>query len=816
MKNSKHNILMQSFLLLGASSCFTSAYAQLMFSNYIHGSGNNKGMEVYNPDAATVNLADYQIKLFANGAAADKPTTTVTLAGYLASKGKYLVGHADLKTTLGDAVKQVGNLNMNGDDTLVLYYKGIPVDIFGQVGFRPDTGWAVSGSILTAKNSFERTKTSNNVSGSGIDIYQTFDVNESWKIWSSPTAYSTYLTLDTTSTTPAEALSCTSTYTSISDVRKGSENTKYNVRGIITADYRYANGHDGFFLQTPDTTAKSGVSNGIFVYVPTITDAKVGDDVILNGTLGSYNNQLQIKDVSKVRTCNTSLSALVKPKSLTLPLSSLSLLEQYQGELIEFKPTQTLTISENYNYGRYGALSLTPSRLFIPTQLYPAGSSEAKTLAELNERSEINLDDGYGKQNINPLWPLNFSSANTLRAGAQLNVNVKGVLSRMAYGYAIQPILTESTVEVVADSNKRPSIVAKDSKQIRVAAFNVLNYDNGAEQGFPTERGATTEAEFKRQHAKIVAALKDIDADVYGLMEIANNGYDKDSALAYLTNALGADWQYVTPKSADKLGGDAIAVAIIYNSKRVKPVNDPVTFDFADNKTRTTIAQSFQPISGGKTFTVVPQHLKSKSCSGATDTEADQNDGQSCWNPTRKTSVEKLIQWLAKNPTGVTKSNTLILGDMNSYAKEEPILLLQQAGFKTLLTDENIGEGKAGYSYVFGVASNSTGHGGAGSLDHALADADLYPLVKKTFAWHINADEPTVLDYNEEYKTDEQKALFYAEDAYRSSDHDPVIVDLDLNEASTTGKTSSGSFGIWTMFGLIGMGLISTLSRRNK
>ena len=55
------------------------------------------------------------------------------------------------------------------------------------------------------------------------------------------------------------------------------------------------------------------------------------------------------------------------------------------------------------------------------------------------------------------------------------------------------------------------------------------------------------------------------------------------------------------------------------------------------------------------------------------------------------------------------------------------------------------------------MASDANGNGGAGNLDHAIADADLYPKVVRTFAWHINADEPTVLDYNEEYKTDEQK-----------------------------------------------------------
>ena len=46
--------------------------------------------------------------------------------------------------------------------------------------------------------------------------------------------------------------------------------------------------------------------------------------------------------------------------------------------------------------------------------------------------------------------------------------------------------------------------------------------------------------------------------------------------------------------------------------------------------------------------------------------------------------------------------------------------------------------------------------------------------------WPINADEPRVLDYNEEYKSAGQVTSLYAEGAYRSSDHDPVIVGLEL------------------------------------
>src|SRR5690606_15919585 len=102
-----------------------------------------------------------------------------------------------------------------------------------------------------------------------------------------------------------------------------------------------------------------------------------------------------------------------------------------------------------------------------------------------------------------------------------------------------------------------------------------------------------------------------------------------------------------------------------------------------------------------------------------------------------------------------------------------------------LLNDTKVGEGANAYSYVFGVSSNAEGYGGAGNLDHAIADSELYKRVVKAFAWHINADEPTVLDYNEEYKTDEQKELFFSADPYRSSDHDPVIVDLDMKGSAT-------------------------------
>lgn len=600
------------------------------------------------------------------------------------------------------------------------------------------------------------------------------------------------------------------------------------VRGVITADYRYQNGFSGFYIQTPDSKAKANLSNAIFVYLPaasTITGGKVGEEVILKGRLTNYENQLQIDQLSSnIQTCNNQAASLVSSTPIQLPFSSLTdatgnAPKRYQGMLV--KIPQTLTVSENYDYGRYGQLSLSLGRLYIPTNLYPAKSNEAVALAKQNLLSKIILDDGYNNQNRTPWLPQTFNAANTLRTGYQLK-NVEGILEYRFNAWRIQPIQNKALPEVVKDSNLRNStVLAKETKQVRVAAFNVLNYDNSPLIGVKPDRGANTETEFNRQHAKIVSAIKTIDADVYGLMEIANNGYGEKSAVNYLTKALGADWKYVIPPNMDKLGTDVIAVAIIYNSKRVKPVGNPVVYDDLTQKNRVTMAQSFQAVTGGKTFTVVPNHLKSKgSCpDDKTSPEANQGDGQGCWNPTRVTAVQKLIQWIATNPTKAEKPNYLLVGDMNSYAKEDPILAFEKANYKILLNDEKVGQGKSAYSYVFGVASDATGNGGAGNLDHAIADANLYPMVKRTFAWHINADEPTALDYNEEYKTEEQIASFYAPDAFRSSDHDPVIVDLDLNESSgTTGghKSSGGSTGLWSLFGLMLLTASSVLARSKK
>jgi hypothetical protein len=134
----------------------------------------------------------------------------------------------------------------------------------------------------------------------------------------------------------------------------------------------------------------------------------------------------------------------------------------------------------------------------------------------------------------------------------------------------------------------------------------------------------------------------------------------------------------------------------------------------------------------------------------------------------RKAMLALLVDYFAEwndDPTGTGNDKILILGDLNAYTKEDPIALLEGAGYSNLVT-RFLGSGA--YSFVFA--------GESGYLDHALASPALLPFVTGTAEWHINADEPVALDYNSEFN----QPLLYQPDSFRSSDHDPVIVGLDL------------------------------------
>jgi hypothetical protein len=189
------------------------------------------------------------------------------------------------------------------------------------------------------------------------------------------------------------------------------------------------------------------------------------------------------------------------------------------------------------------------------------------------------------------------------------------------------------------------------------------------------------------------------------------------------------------------------------------------------------MAQTFQDLSTGGRFTVVVNHLKSKGSACDDIGDPDLGDGQGNCNGTRTLAAQALVDWLATDPTGSGDPDLIIMGDLNSYAMEDPISAIRTG------PDDNPGTGddytnliasflgQFAYSYVF--------DGQAGYLDHALANPSLLAQVTGVADWHINADEPDVLDYDTSFKPPAQDAL-YEPNAYRTSDHDAVVVGLNV------------------------------------
>ncbi|WDR88057.1 ExeM/NucH family extracellular endonuclease [Burkholderia ambifaria] len=542
-----------------------------------------------------------------------------------------------------------------------------------------------------------------------------------------------------------------------------------SIEAVVTADFGGTDGFGGFFVQQADPQRRNqpGVSEGLFVYAPKVR-AKAGDLVHVTGKVEEKYGQTQLTLSGAIAVCANGQT--VTPATLTLPVDSPNAFAAYEGMLVRLP--QTLTVTDNYELGRYGSTMLSNGRLRTPTSV--VSPSQAQTQIDANARNRLILDDGSNKQNPAsvPYPAPELSAANTLRSGYTVR-NVEGVLEVRYGAWRVQPLPGAAAPTFDTRANPRTNAPARDPKSnLRVASFNVLNYFNGNGMGGgfddPNNRGAKSFQEFQRQEAKIVSALKALDADVIGLMEIQNNGYGELSAVRQLAAKLGSNWRVVDPGTS-RLGGDAITVAMIYDSRTVEPVGRASTLAI-DDKNRQPLAQSFRRVGGNKqALTIAVNHLKSKNCPDAANDDLDQGDGQGCWNPTRTRAAAKLADWLAGTPTGVAGQGTLLIGDFNSYTYEDPIRLLEARGYRNLVSRWI---GANAYSYVY--------NGEAGYLDHALASLPLASHVKAVHEWHINADEPLALQYTLAYKSAEQQKTYYAPDAYRSSDHDPVLIDIAL------------------------------------
>jgi uncharacterized protein len=596
-------------------------------------------------------------------------------------------------------------------------------------------------------------------------------------------------------------------------------------QGVVVGDFEgpLTSGIQGFFLQDATGDGNAATSDGIFVFTgDPLVNVSPGQVVRVTGfarerfnqtALNGTNSNTSPVPASNIVPCGT---GSVTPTQVNLPApaptNQATALEQYEGMLVRLP--QALVISEYFNYDRFGEIVLGlplpgTSRHFTPTSIVEPGAPHVDLLTQYQMR-RLTLDDGLGSQN--PEFTrhpngMGFSLSNSFRGGDTV-ASTLGVMSWDFNLWRIQP----TGPAVYAKANLRPGPL-ESVDGVRVATMNTLNFfltldvEPNAPSGqppFPGDnacgplrnvecRGADTNQpeELNRQRTKLLHALSGLEADVIGLNELENTaGVDPLSDPNGIVPGLNAMLGAGTYDAIDTgtIGGDAIKVGLIYKPGVVRPLGDfklltsAVDPRFIDTLSRPVLAQTFEVIATGARFTVAVNHLKSKNASPACD--ADNGDGQGNCNLIRKAAAEALVDWLATDPTGSDDPDFLIMGDLNAYAKEDPIDAITKGPDDTLGTADDYTnlvqrfDGQFAYSFVF--------DGMAGYLDHGLASSAVLDQVLDAAEWHINADEPDLVDYDTSFKSATQDT-FFESNQFRSADHDPLVLTLcgDLTACAT-------------------------------
>lgn len=579
---------------------------------------------------------------------------------------------------------------------------------------------------------------------------------------------------------------------------------------------------NGFFVQEELTDQDGNVltSEGIFVYTGGAPSVAIGSLVEVTGTVDEFSGLTEITDLVSINTVSTG-HGLPPLSSVVLPNATADALERFEGMRISLSSgtDDRLTVTENFDLARYGDIAVSAGNKYQPTQILDP-DTDAAAIANMIEDNALNrlvIDDGVAQQNPTEFRYIpatvgdngngyldagdDFTAGGpTLRLGAEIDGPITGVLT---YGAGDYRMHVDGVLAVDQSTNTRvedatPPDVGGD---LKVASFNLLNFFTSLREDYDPDvpgtgsgpndlepRGALDATDFQRQLDKIVVAMLATGADIFGLQELENNGFDTGSAIATLVDALntalGADvFAFVNPTGGDFVGTDAIMPGVIYRQDKLEVVGSAI-HEFAPNPVngqqlhRPAIAVAFEEIDTGERFTLSVNHFKSKGSppSSSTDPNADQGDGQGSWNAAREEAAQELAAWLATDPTGSGDSDVLILGDLNSYSQEDPIDVLRDAGY-TELADRFLGQ-EDSFSYVF--------DGQRGSLDHGLANSSLNGQVTGAAEWHINSLEPGLLSYDSEY-TDPR--FYNGDDPFATSDHDPLIIGLDLGGGGTIQTT---------------------------
>jgi len=579
--------------------------------------------------------------------------------------------------------------------------------------------------------------------------------------------------------------------------------------GIVVGDFQDGDSQPGelggFFIQTEPDFEDTNVntSEGIFVYDPvTRVDVNVGDRVRVEGNSELIGSRHQINvgegiNGASVQRCDETTTTIEETGvSVRLADNPFSHWRAVDGMLIRLtNADQPLIVSDHDGLQRYGQFTVSSSRHRYHTAVNTPTTSNAFD-AYLNTiaQSSMRVDDGSLVEYPDPiLYPAGgLTAANTLRTGYTTN-GIIGILlgttDETLLEYVLQP--TEPP-QFNGNTNPRPAVPPPLTGTLSIATMHADG---------PCCDSSTAAI---RQRDKLISTIAALDADIIGVIGMTNDANIALQALVDGVNgAVGAGtYTYI---NTGAIGTHDTRTAIIYKPAIVTPTGNvavligSVNSDYNDFLHKPTVAQTFTD-TNGEQITVAVTQLASRTlanCSMISNVfDPNPGFGSGECNLNRTLAAQAITNWLATDPTNSGDADVLILGDLQAYAREDPLVAFADGGYSDLLTTRGNG---TPYTQALTHIDN-TPTVGLGHLDYALASPSLFAQVRDVGIWHINTDEPAALDYTLANKSATQVNTLYNTSAFRSAQRDPIMIGVTLSStAAFTLITPTGT--ITTAYG---------------
>ena len=857
-----------SIAVASALSC--AANADVMITEYVEGSSSNKAIELYNSGISPVDLIGYKLVRYKDGAT--EASSMGTIGDVTLGAGEVLVvKHSSLSL---DGVNTINiGLNFNGGDAVALTNGTTIIDVVGAVptpsSWGKDTTIQRSADSTMAKTVFDESEWT----AQAKDTFSGLGKFGGEVVLPDP------FSCEGATLVPVHQIQGEGYKSPLVAEGKYESDEVITVRGVVTARgeslqkgfYIQDIEVDG------DSATSDGIF--VYMNTAAPAAIQPGVEVCLEAKVKEFFGQTQLdlsKDTNKIEIGEAGDAPVAVPFVVGDEENLDQALERYEGMKIVLDAGSEMKVTRSFSFdyaGRRNNMVLShQAPLHKATQLYMAGSEGAVAHQAANRQNELFLESDYKAVNGVVPYMSDFNAeTGYIRIGDQLT-NLEGVVG---YNYSEYRLIVGADESITAGDILRgdyrvdtPAVASEGD--LRVASFNVLNYFNDSVGGDASasgqNRGTEDQFEFRLQREKIVNAIISMNADIVGLMEIENNGFGDNSAIQDLVSALNDElsdenaYSFVEVIDADKynekyLGSDAIMVGLLYRAANVTPNGDALVVETPEQHApkgaatrgedgseeqspaynkyqRHSLAQTFTV--GDEKLTVVVNHFKSKGSECLEDwiggfEDDDPTDLQGHCNNFRVSAADAVGSALTN-----IEGDVLILGDLNSYGMEDPLQILTdyhpsthgkviKTAAHTTLAGETYDVKQRVVTESYGYVNLNTKLHGAdsygysysgelGNLDHALANAELADKVIAIEDWHINAVESNMFEYSSEYTGD----LVKSGNAFSSSDHDPVIIAIDLPDPVVTPepeapkKKSSGSLGF------LGLALLSLFGIRRR